>query len=339
MATPAEARPAPQPAVMSGAEKVAVLLLALGKGRADKLLKRFDPEELRQLSRSATDLRQITAGDLDVLVEEFAQNFSNGVNFSGTAAEIKELLAGVLDDDETDKASAEAASTEEAVWGRISKLKVDVLRAFLIKEHPQAVALILSRIAPDAAAKAISSFPPDYRSGLLCRMLAIRGVGPAALAIVELTLKEELLTTTASSSHTGIADILNRLEKAQSEAVLKNLSQVRPDDAKALRNLLFTFEDLVTLPPSVRTTVLDQVATDRLVLALNGTDPAFQTEILSALASRTRRMVEAELQGGSTAPARDIAEARRGIVGIVLKMMAKGEIELKAPDDLSDITV
>jgi flagellar motor switch protein FliG len=131
----------------------------------------------------------------------------------------------------------------------------------------------------------------------------------------------------------GIADILIRLEKPQSEAVLKSLAELRPDDAKALKGLLFTFEDLATLPQAARTTILDQVPIDRLVLALKGTEAAFQATILSALASRAKRMAEAELQDGKTGPPREIADARRTIVDTVLKMAAKGSIELRPPDD------
>ena len=119
---------------------------------------------------------------------------------------------------------------------------------------------------------------------------------------------------------------------------MKSLAEVRPNDAKALKNLLFTFEDLATLAPAARTAVFDQVPIERLVLALKGTDAAFQATILAALASRSRRMVEAELQGGATAPAREVAEARRAIVDTVLRIVAKGDIEVRAADDLADIT-
>ena len=85
--------------------------------------------------------------------------------------------------------------------------------------------------------------------------------------------------------------------------MLQSLAEVRPDDAKALKSLLFTFEDLADLPPSARTAIFDQVPIERLVLALKGTDAVFQAAILSALASRSRRMVEAELQSNGNAPA------------------------------------
>jgi flagellar motor switch protein FliG len=168
-------------------------------------------------------------------------------------------------------------------------------------------------------------------------MLAIKGVPAAVVSVVEARLEEDLVASAASASQTGIADILNRLEKSQSEAVLQSLAKVRPEEAKALKSLLFTFEDLAALPQPTRTSVLDQVPIERLVLAMKGTEPTFQAAMLSALPSRSRRMVEAELQGGGAAPARDVAEARRGVVDVVLKMIAKGDIELQTSDDLSEI--
>ena len=100
MSTNSESKAAGQPGSLTGAEKVAILLLALGKTRAAKLLKRFDAEDLKLLSSSVGELRPVTPGDLEVLVEEFGQKFSSGVNFIGTANEIRDLLSGVMPDEE-----------------------------------------------------------------------------------------------------------------------------------------------------------------------------------------------------------------------------------------------
>ena len=321
---------------LTGTEKVAVLLLALGKTRAAKLLKKFDPEELKLLTRSAADLRPVRMSDLETLVEEFAQTFSNGVGFAGTVTEVKNLLSGVMTEEQFAQVMAEAPTREEPVWERISVLNADTLRSYLGKEHPQTVAFILSRIDSGLAAKVISTFPADVRNGLLCRMVAIKGIGDDAVRGLESVLREDLVaSSSSSSSHVGIADILNRLDKAQSEDVLKSLAEVRPDEARAIKGMLFTFEDVAKLPQQARTVVFDQVPIEKLVTALRGINPELQATILSSLASRSRRMVEAELQGGAAPSQRDIAEARRTIVNTVLKMIAKGDIHIEAGDDAS----
>jgi flagellar motor switch protein FliG len=331
-------------APLSGPEKVAVLLLALGKSRSARLLKRFESEELKLLSRLSGDLRPITAQDLEALVEEFAQKFSSGVNFVGTEKEVKSLLSGLVTEDDLVETEPELTPSGPGrsvqIWEQVSQLKDDVLRGFLLKEHPQTAALILSKIDSGTAARIIGTFPAELRNNLLCRMLGIGRVSEETIGALETVLSEDLLAPASASSHAGIADILNRLDKSQSEEVLKGLAEVRPDDVKALRRMLFTFEELALLQPKERTMVFDQVPIERLVVALRGTEAEFQNTLLSSLAARSKRMVEAELQGPSTSSPREIADARRAIVSTVLRMIAKGEIELPSrDDDLQDITV
>jgi len=344
MSAPAQAKPAASEAAsMSGAEKVAVLLLALGKPRAAKLLKLFDPEDLKVLTQLAGDLAPIDASDLEGLVEEFAQRFSSGINFVGTEKEMKSMLSGVMSEDQLAGVMSdeqdEPGEVPERVWDKIVRIKDDALRAYLDKEHPQTAAMILSRIEPGVAARIVASFPAQQRNTLLIRMLGIKKVSDDAARAVESAIAEDLLAKSSSGSHAGIADILNRLDKTQSDDLLKDLAEVRPDDARTLKGMLFTFVELANLPAKARTQLLDQVPIERLVAALKGTDTAFQGAILSSLAARSRRMVEAELQGGGAATERDVAEARRAIVDTVLKMMAKGEIEMPAPDAVDDLTV
>jgi flagellar motor switch protein FliG len=344
MSAPATVKTTQQGMALSGAEKVAVLLLALGKPRAAKLLKRFDPEELKLLTQLAGDLQPIGASELEVLVEEFAQKFSSGINFVGTEKEVKSLLSDVMTEDQLagvmGDEQEESGEAPEPVWTTIAKLKDDVLRAYIQGEHPQSASMILSRLGPEVSARLLSGLQAKDRNALLIRMLGIKRVSEDAALAVEQAISEDLLSKSSGGSHAGIADILNRMEKSQSEDLLKDLAETRPDDAKALKGMLFTFIDLVSLPPKSRTLVLDQVPIERLVAALKGTDTAFQSDILSSLAARSRRMVEAELQGGGAASDREVADARRAVVDTVLKMMARGEISLPSPDAVVDeITV
>ena len=338
MAAPSRSRTFQSPPPLSGTEKVAVLLLALGKERSASLLRKFDAEELKLLTRSAADLRPVRMSDLETLVEEFAQTFSSGVGFAGTMTEVKNLLSDVMTEEQFAAVLAEAPAKEEPVWERVTELKAETLRGYLSKEHPQTVAFILSRVDSKLAADVIGTFAAEARNNLVCRMVAIKGLADDAVKVLEGTLREDLLAATSSTnSHVGIADILNRLDKTQSEEVLKSIAEVRPEEAKAIKGMLFTFEDIVKLPQQARTLVFDQVPIEQLVIALRGTDAAFQTAILSSLASRSRRMVEAELQGGGTPSPRELADARRAIVATVLKMIAKGDIHIELEDEAEPI--
>lgn len=330
---------APTAASMSGAEKAAVLLLALGKPRAAKLLKRFDPEELKILTQLAGDLAPIGASDLEMLIEEFAQKFSSGITFMGTEKEVKSLLSDVMGEDHLTEEEADPGEAPERVWDKIGTIKDQALRSYIANEHPQTAAMILSRVDSGLSARVVASLPAQQRNSVLIRMLGIKKVADDAAKAVEEAIAEDLLTKSTSGSHASIADILNRLDKSQSDELIKSLAEVRPDDAKTLKGMLFTFVELVNLAPKARTLLLDQVPIERLVLALRGTDPAFQAAILSSLAARSRRMVEAELQGGGAANEREVADARRAIVDTVLKMIARGEIEMPAPDAIDDLTV
>lgn len=328
--TEQQVRAEPAPRTLTGVEKVTVLLLALGRPKAAQLLKRMDAEEIRLIARAANQLPAVSPDDLARLVEEFATLFSGGINFVGTASEVRSLLAEVMSEDEISDLLADAGDGEEPVWSKVARLKDDIIRAYLLREHPQTVALILSRLNPAHAARLIGSWPADLRNALLIRMLGIKTVAADALEVLEATLHEDLITLQAptASRHTGIADILNRLDKAQFDAALKHLSEARPADVEAMRSLLFTFDDLASLPPKALMLVFNQIPAERLILALRGAEYEFQDAVLAALPARARRMVEVELQAESDASAREIAEARRAIVDVVLKLMAQRQIEL-----------
>jgi flagellar motor switch protein FliG len=323
----------PKPRPLTGAERVAVLLLALGKDKAAHILKRFGPEELRLLTRSTGDLRPVSSSDLESLIEEFASMFSTGVNFVSSMQEVESLLAGVMSEDQIAEVKQdEPEAEEEPVWDSIGRVKDEVVLSYLLNEHLQTTALILTKIDSGVAARIIRTLDPEIRNAILRRMLSIKQVSEEALRAIQSALRDDLLATASDepegNSRAAIADILNKLDKAQAEAVLDSLATVRPVDAKALKRMLFSFEDIVSLDQKARSVLFDKVPMERVVLAVNGAAPELQAAILSALGARARRMVEAELQGGAAAPARDVAEARRSIVDTVLQLIAQGAITL-----------
>ncbi|WP_046866627.1 flagellar motor switch protein FliG [Microvirga massiliensis] len=330
MATPLAMKP-PGQKVLKGPERVATLLFAMGKTTAGRVLKHFSADEIRILTKSAATLGAISPAQVEALVEEFASHFSTGADLVGTAAEIEKLLTGILSPEQIAEIMNDVVgNVNRSIWDRISNVSETAIAAYLTKEHPQTAALILSRVKPSCAAKVMAHLSPEIRNGLMRRMLSMKPLSDQAMKNIEATLHEDFMTNfsknSGSDSHAKMADILNKMDREHMEDVLSNLTAKRPKSAEILKGLLFTFDDIVKLSPTDRTTLFDQVPPDRVVLALKGTNPEFRNTVLSALSSRVRRMVEHELNGKDPVPQRDVAEARRTITDLALDMAARGEI-------------
>ena len=316
---------------LSGPEKVAALLLAMGKPLASRLLKHFDPAELKLITRSAAALGAVPMSALEELVEELAQQFSRGVDLRGTAASVEHLLGGVLPPEQVAEIMSDVlGNSNSSTWVRLSGLPEKDLAAYVAKEHPQTAALILARLTPEAAAKTLSLLSRDERNVLTRRMLSLRPVSEATLKILETKLRDDLLNGAprdASNTETRVADILNRMEPAQAEELLASIGETKPVEAASIRSKMFSFNDLVNLPAKSKSVLLDKVASDQIVLALRGTDAVFRDAVLSAIGARARRLIENELSssGGS---AKETAAARRGISTLVLQLVAQNEIQL-----------
>jgi flagellar motor switch protein FliG len=314
-------------------DQVAALLLAMGKPAAGRLIKYFEPDELKRITRSASNLGAVSPEQLDTVVEHFSAEFSAGNSLIGTANEVEKLLSGLLPADQIADILADVrGNATRSVWERLGTVQESVLASYLVKEHPQTAALILSKVKPATAAKVMGHLPAPLRNTVMRRMLSFKPIVDDVLHAIEKTLHEDFMINGARNSgadtHAKMADIINKMERQQMDDALTSLGESRPKSVEILKGLLFTFDDIVKLAPRARTTLFDAVPNDRLVLALKGTDAEFRTTVLSALSARVRRMVEHELNGGEPAAQRDVMEARRSITDMAMDMAGRGEIEI-----------
>lgn len=326
-----------------GARKAALLLLAMGKPHAAQVLKHFTAEELRLIPRFASDAERVSGGEFESLVEEFGKEFADGMKFLGTTQEVEDLISGVLTPEQMAQMKSETVPElkAEPVWPRLVNVNEQVLASYVALEHPQIATVVLSKMPPEYAAKVLGLLSPGQRRDVMGRMLSLMRLHDEAADLLERALGEDLLANPergqASQSRLKVADIINRLEQEQVEDTLSNLAETRPEDAQALRGMLFSFTDLPRLTTAARTLVLDKIPTDRLVVALMGADPTLLELALSSLTARTRRMVEAELKGGQNPTPRDIRSAQRSIADLALAMAGRGEIDLN-PAEAESVT-
>lgn len=320
---------------LAGSQKAAVLVLAMGKPLAGRMLRHFEPGEIRTLMRSAADLGSVAAEDIASVVDEFSDWFSRGANLIGSPSEVQKLLTGVLSPEEITEIIGDTEETaDRSIWDRVSLMSESVLAGHLAKEHPQTIAFILSKLSPACASRVMTQWPAERRHELMRRMLNLKPVAEQPSAMIEKALYDgftlNLARNKGSDTHARMADILNKMDTQDMEDALGSLQRVRPESAEMLKGLLFVFEDIVKLSARARMAIFDQVPTDRLVLALKGTDAQFRDQILASLATRARRIVQQDLEGGEPVPQREVVEARRAITDVALEMASRGEIELNA---------
>ncbi|PTM40662.1 flagellar motor switch protein FliG [Bosea sp. 124] len=322
-----------RPSQLGGAGKAAVLVLAMGKPLAGRMLKHLDTGEVRALMRRAAELGPVAADDIADLVDEFSDQFSRGMNLVGSPSEVQKLLTGVLPPEEITEIIGETAeAANRSIWDRISQMPESALAGYLAKEHPQTAAYVLSKLKPSCASRVMTQWPADKRHELMRRMLNLKPVAEQPGAIVEKALYEgftlNLARNKGADTHARMADILNKMDSHDMEEALGSLQRIRPESAEMLKGLLFTFDDIVKLSARARMAIFDQVPTDRLVLALKGTEAVFRDQILSSLAARARRIVQQDLENGEPALQREVVDARRAITDVALEMASRGEIEL-----------
>jgi flagellar motor switch protein FliG len=322
---------------MAGPQRAAALLLAMERTAAQALMRHFSPDEIREVTVAAARLGAVPNSALEALVERFQQDFIEASGLHGDEAQARELIGAAVTPDLVTSYLQSAFETGPVdVWKGIAGLPEKFLSVFLADEHPLIVTYILSRLDPQLTARLVAQLPRAMRNEALVRLIAPPQITPESLVVLERSLRHVLLGGatggSADEARARIADIINGLEPADADDVMKALEVARPQDAKAVRSLLFSFFDLPRLSQRARALLFDKLTTDLVVLALRGTEAEFREVALSAMAARSRRLVEGELSSPAPAPPAEIAKARREVVKIVLAMAQRGELELPSND-------
>lgn len=327
---------------LSGPEKVAALLVAIGRPSASRLLKHFTADDLRSLAGHARKLEPITPGDFEELVKEFENAFADGAPVSEAGMRFEGLLRETL--------SAEDASavienrrpemlTQESVWDQLPRIPADVLHSYLVAQHPQVTAYVISRLPSDVAAKLLIRFAAAERSAIIQRTLHIRKVRPAITGMLETILQREVTgkdnTSSEKSHHGTIANIINQLEKSEIDELLADLTDLGADDLAKIKAKLFTFEDIARISQRARLVLFDEIQTDVVTTALHGCEPHLQELILQSLSTRGRRMVETELSSQTNVNVNAVTEARRVIARTAIGLADRGDLKLDAEEPAS----
>ncbi len=325
-------------AKLTKAQKAAAILVAMGKPSAGRLLRFFKQRELKALIEAARMLRTIPQSELENIVAEFEEEFTEGAGLLDSGDQMDTLLNESLSPEEISQLMGwgkPSLMNDEAppIWPELSELEPARLGALLSGEHPQTIAMVFSNLESQPAANALLTFDKPMRNEVLKRMLSMTTVQPAANRLVDNHLRARLANDSngkdVSASQTRVASLLNELDKDVLDELVSDLEESGVNGVEEVKARLFTFEDIVKLDQRARVTLFDGLSTELVTLALRGAPPALTESILSSIGARSRRMIESELSMESdAATATEVDRARKRIAATALGLASTGTIEL-----------
>src|SRR4051812_30340553 len=304
---------------LTGAEKSAILLLSLGEEHTSKIFEQLDEDEIMQISQTMSTLGKVSANVTERLFVEFAEGMSSTSSLVGSLDSTERLLARVLGKEKVDNIMEEIRGPAgRTMWEKLSNVSEEILANYLQREYPQTVAVVISKITPEHAARVLAKLPEGFAMEVIMRMLRMEAVQKEVLDDVERTLRTEFMSNLARTnrrdSHEIMAEIFNNLERAVETQFMGSLEERNPDAAEKIRSLMFTFEDLAKLDPGALQTIIRTADKEKIPLALKGASDAMKDLFFSNMSERAAKIMKEDIASMGPVRLKDVEEAQQSIV-------------------------
>jgi flagellar motor switch protein FliG len=316
---------------LSGSEKAAILLLALGSDFGAPIWKELDDAEIISISVAMSRLGTVNADLVEELLTEFASVLSASGALMGTTVMAERLLSQYLPEDRLKSIMEEVRGPAgRTMWEKLSNVQAHVLANYLKNEYPQTVAVVLSKIAAEHAARVLSLLPEEFALDVVQRMLAMDSVQRDVLDKVEQTLRREFISnlsqTRKRDAHEQMAEIFNSFDRQTETRFIGALEQADRDAADRIKTLMFTFDDLLKLDRMGAQSLLRKVPRDVVALAIKGAADNVRSFFFGNMSERMGKLIREDIEGLGPVRLRDVDEAQTKMILAAKEMAAKGEI-------------
>lgn len=327
---------------LTGAERAAVLMLALGDEHGAPIWGALDDDEVKEISQTMANLGTVSSDLIEKLLIEFVTQMSSTGSVFGTLDTTERLLNKFLPRDRVSQVLEEIRGPAgRTMWDKLGNVNEQLLATYLKSEYPQTVAVVLSKIRPDHAAKVLSALPEDFAVECMNRMLRMESVQKEILDKVELTLRQEFMTNLARTqkrdAHEQMAEIFNTFDRQTEGRFMTALEERNRDAAERIKSLMFTFEDLGRLDGNSMQTLLRSFEKDKLALALKGASPTIRDLFFANMSERAGKILKDDMEAMGPVRLKDVDGAQISLVTLAKQLADKGEIMLsagKADDEL-----
>ncbi len=304
---------------LSGPEKAAIMLLTLGEAKSAPLLERLDESEVRIVTRSMATLGSITAELLEELITRFTEAFAKGGSVVGSADTAERMLRSFLPAEKvSDIMNFIRGPGGRSTWEKMSMVNDSMLAKYLQAEHPQTIAVVLSKIAPDQASHVLADLPDEIVPDIIRRMIKMKSVPKEVLRDIEDMLQRDLMLNYTVSREPNnfehLAEIFNRTESERCEELFETLKANHDEELSQIKQLMFTFDDLLNLDAQSLRLIVRSCDNDMLMYALKGCDEEVREKILSNLSDRARAILLDNMETLGPVLMRDVEAAKAGMI-------------------------
>jgi flagellar motor switch protein FliG len=316
---------------LTGPDRAAIFLLSLGEELGAKLWQMMDEDEIKEVSQLMSNLGTVSASLVEKLLIDFVSQMSSTGSLMGSYESTERLLTRFMPTDKVGAIMEEIRGPAgRTMWDKLGNVNESVLANYLKNEYPQTVAVVLSKIKSEHAARVLASLPEEFALEVVQRMLRMESVQKDILDKIEQTLRVEFMSNLARTAkrdaHEMMAEIFNNFDRQTESRFLTSLEERSRDAAERIKALMFTFEDLGKLDPGSIQTLLRHVEKDKLGLALKGATDSLRDVFFSNMSERAGKILREDMESLGPVRLKDVDEAQMRMVNVAKDLSNKGEI-------------
>lgn len=329
-------------AAPAGLRKAAILLVILGEDAASEIFRHLPPAEVERVSHEIAGLSSVDADTALAVLEEFERLVVAGDYLAqGGKDYAQKLLIKAFGEEgaaELLRQVSRSAEMNASKLDSVRKADPQQLAKFIEGEHPQTIALILAHLEARQASTLLMRLPEELRAEAIKRLAQLRQFSPEMAERVSVVLNKRLEALGEQSRRAyaglrGVADVMNRLEITTAKTILEGIEKEDPKLALSIRNLMFTFEDLRTVPEAGIRELLGQMDKKTLATALRGASEELKNYIFKSMSSRAVEMMKEDMEVLGPVKSREIHKAQMEAVAVARKLETEGKISLTAEGD------
>jgi len=322
---------------LTGVQKSAILLIALGDQGSAEMLKHLSEEEVQTVSNAIATLPAISPEHAEVVLEEFRSMAANAVQVGhGGVAFARRILTSAFGPEGSKKhlERLPAASGKSSHSRELQRVEPQLLARYLRTEHPQTVALILAHLSSAQSAAVLSSMDPPVQADIALRIAKLDKISPTVISKISAVIGQKLKSTgeikrESSGGPRAVAEILNQLDSNLSDEILTQIGEENSDLMEAIRNKMFVFDDLLSIDANGVKELLARTDRRQLTVALKGASEEVLQHLLKGMSQRGSAMLLEDTEALGPVKIKDVEAAQQQVIAVVRQLESEGVVSLK----------